>query len=113
MTFTILSRGVVMAAILMPIGVGYAAGSEREREQGRADMRHDRQSHDMPLRERHDFTTESHVPPKSPDLGVPTNPLSPSTAGPGSGLLGVEAGRIPTPAAPPISVEGSRERQKR
>ena len=113
MTFTILSRGVVMAALLLSIGVGYAAGSEREREQRPADTRHDRQSRDMPSKERRDFTTESHVPPRSPDLGIPTNPLSPSTAGPGSGLFGVEAGRIPTPAAPPISGEGSRERQRR
>ena len=45
-------------------------------------------------REERDFTPESHVPPRSPDLGVPFSPLSPSI-GPGSGLLGPEAGRNP------------------
>jgi hypothetical protein len=38
---------------------------------------------------------ESHIPPRSPDLGSPTFPLSPSI-GPGSGLLGPEAGRAPS-----------------
>lgn len=37
---------------------------------------------------------ESHVPPRSPDLGSATSPLSPSI-GPGSGLLGPESGRGP------------------
>lgn len=36
----------------------------------------------------------SSVPPRSPDLGMPTAPLSPSI-GPGSGLLGPEGGRSP------------------
>lgn len=42
-----------------------------------------------------DVTPESYVPPRSPDLGKPTAPLSPSI-GPGSGLLGPEAGRSPS-----------------
>lgn len=50
-------------------------------------------------REPYEFTPQSHVPPRSPDLGLPASPLSPSTAGPGSGLLGTEAGPIPPPAA--------------
>jgi membrane fusion protein (multidrug efflux system) len=37
----------------------------------------------------------SQIPPRSPDLGVPTSPLAPSI-GPGSGLLGPEAGRSPS-----------------
>src|SRR6478752_1777073 len=37
----------------------------------------------------------SHVPSRSPDLGSPTSPLSPSI-GPGSGLLGPESGSGPT-----------------
>ncbi|MDC8450056.1 MAG: hypothetical protein LV473_17105 [Nitrospira sp.] len=36
----------------------------------------------------------SHIPPRSPDLGSPTFPLSPSI-GPGSGLLGLESGPGP------------------
>lgn len=39
--------------------------------------------------------SKSHIPPRSPDLGSPTFPLSPSI-GPGSGLLGPESGRSPT-----------------
>lgn len=50
-------------------------------------------------REPYEFTPQSHVPSRSPDLGLPASPLSPSTAGPGSGLLGTEAGPIPPPAA--------------
>lgn len=42
-----------------------------------------------------DFTPESQVPPRSPDLGRATAPLSPSI-GPGSGLLGPESGRSPS-----------------
>ena len=38
---------------------------------------------------------ESHIPPRSPDLGSPTFPLSPSI-GPGSGLLGPDAGPGPS-----------------
>lgn len=41
-----------------------------------------------------DFTPESHVPSQSLDLGAATSPRSPSI-GPGSGLLGPEAGRGP------------------
>ena len=42
-----------------------------------------------------DVTPESHVPPRSPDLGRATAPLSPSI-GPGSGLIGPEAGSGPS-----------------
>ncbi len=38
---------------------------------------------------------KSYVPSRSPNLGIPTAPLSPSI-GPGSGLLGPEAGRSPS-----------------
>lgn len=38
--------------------------------------------------------SRSYVPPRSPDLGRPTVPLSPSI-GPGSGSLGPEGGRSP------------------
>jgi hypothetical protein len=60
------------------------AGVTRVPESPRSDLRH----------HEHDFTPESHVPPRSPDLGIPHSPLSPSI-GPGSGLLGPEAGRGP------------------
>lgn len=40
-------------------------------------------------------TPRSQVPPRSPDLGRATAPLSPSI-GPGSGLIGPEAGRSPS-----------------
>ncbi len=42
-----------------------------------------------------DFTPEPHVPPRSPDLGTPTAPLTPSI-GPGSESLGPEAGSSPS-----------------
>lgn len=41
-----------------------------------------------------DASPDSHIPPRSPDLGSPTFPLSPSI-GPGSGLLGPESGTGP------------------
>ncbi|WP_447601019.1 efflux RND transporter periplasmic adaptor subunit [Nitrospira sp. Nam80] len=44
---------------------------------------------------RHDHSPSSFVPPRSPDLGSPRFPLSPSI-GPGSGLLGPEGGRSPS-----------------
>ncbi|MGH7231785.1 MAG: hypothetical protein ACREJU_10560, partial [Nitrospiraceae bacterium] len=47
-----------------------------------------------PLHRHENLTPESYVPPRSPDLGEPYFPLSPSI-GPGSGLLGPEAGRGP------------------
>jgi len=37
---------------------------------------------------------DSHIPPRSPDLGSPAFPLAPSI-GPGSGLLGPESGPGP------------------
>jgi hypothetical protein len=40
-------------------------------------------------------TPRSQVPPRSPDLGRATAPLSPAI-GPGSGLLGPESGRGPS-----------------
>ena len=42
-----------------------------------------------------DRTSKPYILPRSPDLGMPTAPLSPSI-GPGSGLLGPEAGRSPS-----------------
>jgi membrane fusion protein (multidrug efflux system) len=47
-----------------------------------------------PLHRHEPFTPKSYVPPRSPDLGELYFPLSPSI-GPGSGLLGPEAGRSP------------------
>jgi membrane fusion protein (multidrug efflux system) len=61
-----------------------------------SDMTHTRRSPRGGLRqEERDFTPESHVPPRSPDLGSATSPLTPSI-GPGSGLLGPESGRGPS-----------------
>ena len=45
--------------------------------------------------ERFDRSPSSFVPSRSPDLGSSTFPLTPSI-GPGSGLLGPEAGRSPS-----------------
>ncbi len=45
-----------------------------------------------PLRSREDHLPNSFVPGRSPDMGAPTFPLTPSI-GPGSGSLGPEAGR--------------------
>jgi membrane fusion protein (multidrug efflux system) len=59
-----------------------SGSSHRGRQDQETQMRHD---HDP---------TESHVPPRSPDLGSGRFPLAPSI-GPGSGLLGPEAGRTP------------------
>jgi membrane fusion protein (multidrug efflux system) len=66
---------------------------------GRDDMRSTREKEVTPPRlrrglERFDQASHSFVPPRSPDLGSPRFPLSPSI-GPGSGLLGPEAGRSP------------------
>jgi hypothetical protein len=47
-----------------------------------------------PLHRHENILPKSHIPPRSPDLGEPYFPLSPSI-GPGSGLLGPEAGRGP------------------
>ncbi len=90
----------VLAALLMLPASGYAqrlgsditdrtervdTGATHPPEHPSSDFRH-REQHVMP---------ESHIPPRSPDLGSPTSPLSPSI-GPGSGLLGPEGGRAPT-----------------
>lgn len=42
-----------------------------------------------------DRTSKSYIPPRSPDLGMPTAPFSPSI-GPGSSSLGPEVGRSPS-----------------
>lgn len=47
-----------------------------------------------PLHRHKNLTPESNIPRRSPDLGEPYFPLAPSI-GPGSGLLGPEAGRGP------------------
>lgn len=49
---------------------------------------------------------DSHVPSRSPELGASTVPLAPSI-GPGSGLLGPEAGRSPAR----LRSHGGRERE--
>ncbi len=90
---------VALAALLMMPTSGQAQGlgSETIDRIGRLDTGvtriPERPGSDLRQRE-HDFTPESHVPPRSPDLGLPYFPLSPSI-GPGSGLLGPEAGRGP------------------
>ena len=68
-----------------------------------SESRHQAQPSDMPgtmrspgsLSEPRFSPPDSHIPPRSPDLGSATSPLSPSI-GPGSGLLGPESGRGPT-----------------
>jgi membrane fusion protein (multidrug efflux system) len=67
---------------------------------GRNDLRSMREKEGAPPHpgrglERFDHAPSSFVPPRSPDLGSPRFPLSPSI-GPGSGLLGPEAGRSPS-----------------
>jgi hypothetical protein len=47
-----------------------------------------------PLLPHGSLTPESNIPRRSPDLGYPFFPLTPSI-GPGSGLLGPEGGRNP------------------
>ena len=47
-----------------------------------------------PLHRHENILPKSQIPPRSPDLGEPYFPLSPSL-GPGSGLLGPDAGRGP------------------
>ena len=53
------------------------------------------------------FTPESHVPPRSPDLGSAYFPLSPSI-GPGSSLLGPQAG--PDASRPRLDFDSGRGR---
>lgn len=100
MKSAILCIAFVTMAILMANERGYAAEPERASQRGRSTIQDDRYQGGRHVNEHHDLSPESHVPPRSPDLGIPTSPLSPSTAGPGSGLLGLEAGRTPAPSAP-------------
>lgn len=64
-------------------------GDARTPSEGRVSPSFDR------TRERRDRVPSSFVPRRSPDLGSSTVPLTPSI-GPGSGLLGPEAGRSPS-----------------
>jgi membrane fusion protein (multidrug efflux system) len=57
--------------------------------------------------ERFDRPPSSFIPPRSPDLGSPRFPLSPSI-GPGSGLLGPEGGRSPSRLRSGSEREGGR-----
>lgn len=107
-----LCSGLAIMTAFLPTGVGHAAGSERESHRRPAETRNSAPSDKLHLRGPGDVAPESHVPPRSPDLGLPTRPLSPSTVGPGSGLLGVEAGRIPPPAGPARELEQSPARRR-
>ncbi len=69
---------------------GQRRGSEPMPDRHQEGVRHDSRA-----QESREFSPQSHVPPRSPDLGLPTSPLSPSTSGPGSGLLGLESGPGP------------------
>ena len=60
------------------------SGVTRLPERPGSDLRHGQQNP----------TPKSPIPRRSPDLGEPNFPLAPSI-GPGSGLLGPEAGRAP------------------
>lgn len=105
--------GWIIAASFLAMDRTYAAELELERpsRQEPRDLRHSGSS-GTSTNDLQGFAPQSHVPPRSPDLGIPTHPLSPSTSGPGRGLLGLEAGRTPAPAQPRDS-ERSSERQKR
>lgn len=84
---------------VLTIPQSHAAGTEDPSQGGRSESRSDRRQegvrHESQPKERRDFSPQSHVPPRSPDLGLPTSPLAPSTSGPGAGLLGLEAGPGP------------------
>ena len=96
---SIVAGTVVRAALLMTPAAGIAQrlGSESTGGSGRLDAGGtrvpERPGSDLRHRDEN-FTPESYVPRRSPDLGEPSFPLSPSI-GPGSGLLGPEAGREP------------------
>lgn len=96
---SIVAGTVVLAALLMTPAAGIAQrlGSESASSPGRLDAGVTRlpERPGSALRHRDDnLTPESYIPRRSPDLGEPYFPLSPSI-GPGSGLLGPEAGREP------------------
>ena len=92
---------VALAALLMTPAAGSAQRHGSESIGGPGPGRLDtgvgrlpeRPSSDLRHREE-TLPPESYVPRRSPDLGEPYFPLSPSI-GPGSGLLGPEAGREP------------------
>ncbi len=92
---------VMLIALVAPTAVahGQSRGSERTRQSspvGTPDVAHTPGNPGGGFRHgERGSTPESHVPPRSPDLGLPTFPLSPSI-GPGSGSLGPEAGRGPS-----------------
>lgn len=100
-----MKSAILYAAIWITLGSvstiaqSHAADTEQAGQGGRSEPRSDRHQegvrHDSRAKESREFSPQSNVPPRSPDLGVPTSPLSPSTSGPGSGLLGLEAGPGP------------------
>ncbi len=94
-----LSILTVITLLMIPIAVhAQRLGSDTTDRTGRLDTGvtrvPEKPRNDLRHREQ-DFTPESHIPPRSPDLGRPYFPLSPSI-GPGAGLLGPEAGRGPS-----------------
>src|SRR5690242_3788211 len=85
--------GSMLAAILLPYGaVMYGQepdfyGNRRTNPTGSPDIRGIPNAHGESRTSRvPSALPDSHIPPRSPDLGLPTFPLSPSI-GPGSGLL--------------------------
>ena len=98
MKLIILSAVTLATVLIMPVwGHTQRLGSETTDRLDRLDSGTtripDSQNH-APLHRHDNLTPQSHVPPRSPDLGEPYFPFSPSI-GPGSGLLGPEAGRGP------------------
>jgi hypothetical protein len=93
-----MSIATLATLLVMPVG-GYTQrlGSETPDRLDRLDSdttRIPESPSTAPLHRHKNSTPQSHIPPRSPDLGEPYFPLSPSI-GPGSGLLGPEAGRAP------------------
>lgn len=92
----VLTSPVMLIALVLLTALAHAQSRGVE-------SRHQAQPSDVPgtmrtpgsLSEPRFTPPDSHIPPRSPDLGSATSPLSPAI-GPGSGLLGPESGRGPT-----------------
>lgn len=88
---------VSLAALTAFLSV--SAGAAGRQEESRSDQGLAGRSVPPPSRLPEPVTPESHVPPRSPDLGRSVSPLTPSI-GPGSRSLGPEAGREPAHPRP-------------
>ena len=92
----VLTGSIMLIALVVLTALAQAQSRSSE-------SRHQAQPSDVPgtmrspgsLNEPRFSPPDSHIPPRSPDLGSATSPLSPSI-GAGSGLLGPESGRGPT-----------------